>query len=565
MKISDDELRALLIQANKATESQIQTASDFAGKSEIPLQQALIEQEIITDEELGPLIAQYYQVPYVVLSTLDIPDEVLRIIPVEVAKKQEAVAFARDVNGVKLALSDPANTEIQAMVAKKTGLPVLAHYSTEKDIENTLMAYTQDLQKTFEKLLKEGVGTADTVEENDDPPIEKIVDLLVLTAFQEKASDIHIEPQDKTSLVRFRIDGILHDVLSVPRILHDRIVTRIKILSNLRTDEHLSAQDGKIRTKVKDSFLDLRVSIIPISDGEKVVMRLLTANSRTYTLTDLGMTQKDLEKVTRAFSKSFGMILSTGPTGAGKTTSIYAIISILNTREKNITTIEDPVEYRIKGANQVQVNTKTNLTFANGLRSVLRQDPNYIFVGEIRDNETASIAVNAALTGHLVLSTLHTNDAASAAPRLIDMKVEPFLVASTLNVVIAQRLVRKICDHCRVSYTLTVEDLKKNLSLEVINKHYIPLGENKEVRLYKGQGCKVCHFTGYQGRLGLFEVLEMTKELRQLISEKKDADVINQAAIASGMTTMLNDGLEKVTKGMTTIEEVMRVTKVETG
>ncbi len=564
MKLSDDDLRALLIQSGKVTDAQLQSTAEFAAKSEIPFQQALIEQEVITDEDLGPIIAQYYQAPYISLSSLEIPDEVLRIIPVEVAKKQGAVIFFRDATTIKLALSDPTNVEIQQMIAKKTGTTILPHFATDKDIENTLLAYTQDLQKTFEKLLKEGIGTASEVEENDDPPIEKIVDLLILSAYQEKTSDIHIEPQDKNSLIRFRIDGILHDVLSIPKVLHDRVVTRIKILSNLRTDEHLSSQDGKIRTRVSDSFLDLRVSILPISNGEKVVMRLLTANSRTYTLTDLGMSPTDLAKITRAFSKSFGMILSTGPTGAGKTTSIYAIISILNTREKNITTIEDPVEYRIKGANQVQVNTKTNLTFANGLRSILRQDPNYIFVGEIRDSETASIAVNAALTGHLVLSTLHTNDAASAAPRLIDMKVEPFLVASTLNVIIAQRLVRKICDHCRISYTMPVEELKKNLSLESINKHYIPQGKTQEVRLYKGQGCKTCHFTGYQGRLGLFEVLEMTKELRQLVSEKKDADVINRAAVEGGMTTMLDDGLEKVTKGMTTIEEVLRVTKVET-
>lgn len=257
------------------------------------------------------------------------------------------------------------------------------------------------------------------------------------------------------------------------------------------------------------------------------------------------------------------MILSTGPTGSGKSTSIYAILKILNTREKNITTIEDPVEYSIKGINQIQVNAKANLTFAAGLRSILRQDPNVVLVGEIRDNETAGIAVNAALTGHIVLSTLHTNDAATALPRMVDMKVEPFLVASTVNVIIGQRLIRKICENCRISYTVTEDELMKHLSANTIKRHYTTVGENKEVRLYKGQGCQLCHNTGYAGRIGVFEVLEVTDNIRQLLSEKNDADVILKAALEEGMTTMLDDGLQKVAKGLTTIEEVLRVTKVE--
>jgi len=273
------------------------------------------------------------------------------------------------------------------------------------------------------------------------------------------------------------------------------------------------------------------------------------------------MNETDLKKVNNAYSKSFGMILSTGPTGSGKTTSIYAVLKVLNTREKNITTIEDPVEYRIKGVNQINVNPKTNLTFASGLRSILRQDPNIVFVGEIRDGETAGIAVNAALTGHLVLSTLHTNDAATTLPRLIDMKVEPFLVASTVNVIIGQRLVRKICEMCKASLEIETNDLKKNLSESIIKKHF---GENEKIRLYQGKGCKVCHDTGYAGRLGVFEVLELTKEIKRLIVERSDSDILLKKAIEEGMTTMLEDGLDKTVKGLTTIEEVMRVTKVET-
>jgi general secretion pathway protein E len=384
--------------------------------------------------------------------------------------------------------------------------------------------------------------------------------VLLDSAYQDKASDVHIEPEEKDSLIRFRIDGVLHDVLRVPRILHDRIMTRIKVLSSLRTDEHMSAQDGKMRMALDEEQVDIRVSILPVAQGEKAVLRLLTSHSREYTLADLGMNEKDLLKVTAAYNKSYGMILSTGPTGSGKTTSIYAILKILNTRDKNITTIEDPVEYRIEGASQVQVNVKTNLTFANGLRSILRQDPNIIFVGEIRDSETAGIAVNAALTGHLVLSTLHTNDAATAIPRLTDMGVEPFLVASTVNVIIAQRLLRKICDACKGEVTVTRKELEKHFSQQMIHKHF---GANPVLTLYKGAGCKVCHKTGYTGRIGVFEVLEVSKNIKKLISEKVDADAINKAAIDDGMNSMLDDGLEKVIKGLTTIEEVIRVTKVE--
>jgi type II secretory ATPase GspE/PulE/Tfp pilus assembly ATPase PilB-like protein len=322
----------------------------------------------------------------------------------------------------------------------------------------------------------------------------------------------------------------------------------------------MSAQDGKMRLQMEEENVDIRVSILPIVDGEKAVLRLLSTHARQFSLIDLGMNQVDLDKLSRAFTKSYGMILSTGPTGSGKSTSIYAILKLLNRREKNITTIEDPVEYRIKGVNQINVNPKTNLTFANGLRSILRQDPNIIFVGEIRDIETAGIAVNAALTGHLVVSTLHTNDAAGALPRLIDMKVEPFLVASTVNVIVAQRLVRKICEMCKSSTVITKTDLEKHFPTDIIKKHF---SEKKENRIYHGQGCKICHNTGYAGRLGVFEVLEISKEVKKLIVEKADADQILQQAIKEGMATMLDDGLEKVKVGVTTLEEVLRVTKVE--
>lgn len=560
MIISDDQIKALVLKTGLATEQSIQELIEFSKNSNVSLGDALIEKDVISDENLGILIADYLHIPFTVLSKLSIPEEIFHIVPEKIARKHKVVPFEKSQDGLKVATIDPRKVEILQAISKKTGLKVIPYLTTERDIENILRIYKRDLQKSFEKLLQKELGITDISKVTDAAPIEKIVNLLVEFGYQDKVSDIHIEPEEKDSLVRFRIDGILHDVLYLPKNFHDRVISRIKILSKLRTDEHLAPQDGKMRIKLEEENLDIRVSILPIADGEKAVLRLLASHFRQFSLIDLGMSETDLKKVTNAYSKSYGMVLSTGPTGSGKTTSIYAILKILNTREKNITTIEDPVEYRIKGVNQINVNPKTDLTFANGLRSILRQDPNVVFVGEIRDGETAGIAVNAALTGHLVLSTLHTNDAATALPRLIDMKVEPFLVASTVNVIIAQRLIRKICDMCKMSYDIERSDLTKNLPTRVITRYF---GDKEVVRLYRGKGCKICHSTGYAGRLGIFEVLEVTKDIKALITAKNDSDVIQKRAIEEGMTTMLDDGLNKVVKGMTTIEEVLRVTKVE--
>ena len=560
MLITDDQLKELVLKTGLVTEAGFEQLKEFAKNSNIGVSDALIEKDIITDENLGVLISDFLHIPFIVLSKLSIPEDVFHIIPERVARKQKIIPFARDADGIKLAMVDPTNIEPQQAIAKKTGLRVFTYLTTERDVDNVLRLYKKNLQKSFEQLLQKELGSVDLTKLSNDAPIEKIVTLLIEFAYQDKSSDVHIEPQEKLSLIRFRIDGVLHDVLVIPKVFHDRIVSRIKILSSLRTDEHLSPQDGKMRIALEEEELDIRVSILPIADGEKVVLRLLASKFRQFSLIDLGMNEKDLAKVNAAYNKSFGMVLSTGPTGSGKTTSIYSILKILNTREKNITTIEDPVEYRLKGVNQIHVNAKTDLTFANGLRSILRQDPNIVFVGEIRDSETAGIAVNAALTGHLVLSTLHTNDAATTLPRLIDMKVEPFLVASTVSVIIAQRLIRKICDMCKASYDIKRSDLVKNLPEEILKKHF---ADKEIIRGYQGKGCKICHQTGYSGRLGIFEVLEVTKDIRTLIAEKNDSDVINKKAIEEGMTTMLDDGLEKVLKGVTTIEEVLRVTKVE--
>lgn len=560
MLITDKELYALLLRTGIVDQQKLNDLVKFSQDTGGKLVDVLIERDVVTDENLGILIADYLKIPFIVLTKTAVPEEIYHIVPEKVARKQKVIAFGRDQNGIKLAMADPRNTLLQQMIMRKTNQRVIPYFATERDIYNMLRIYRKDLQKAFDNLISEATNGKGLTYVSE-APIAKIVDMIIDYAYQDKTSDIHIEVNETESLVRFRIDGLLQDMLKMPKNMHDQIVSRIKVLSRLRTDEHLAPQDGKMRLKLDEENLDLRISILPIVEGEKVVMRLLASHFRQFSLIDLGMTENDLKKVSRAISRSFGMVLSTGPTGSGKTTSIYALIKILNTREKNITTIEDPVEYRIKGVNQIQVNPKTNLTFASGLRSILRQDPNVVFVGEIRDGETAGIAVNAALTGHLVLSTLHTNDAATTLPRLTDMDVEPFLVASTVNVIIAQRLIRKICEMCKASLNIPRTELAQNVQDSLITKHF---GHEATVTMYQGKGCKICHNTGYSGRVGLFEVLEVTKQVKTLILEKKDADVIAQQALKDGMSTMLDDGMSKIAKGITTLSEVLRVTKVET-
>lgn len=554
-----------LLQKNKiSTAKQLAEIDNYSQQNKLNFSEVLIERGIINEEQYGNILAEQFKLPFVSITKIEISPEIFNVIPLSQAEKFKIIVFYRDDKLLKIATSSPPiNPEILQNITKKTGLKTEVYYSTDADIENILVNNRQDLQSSFEKLLKDGMVTTTNIDGSDDPPVEKIVNLLIETAYHEKTSDIHIEPQEKNAIIRFRIDGLLADVLTVPKLLHDRLVTRIKVMSSLRTDEHFSAQDGKIKFHSKEAYFDLRVSIIPIVDGEKVVMRLLTSNIGDFSLADLGMSEINMEKVKRSFNKSYGMFLSTGPTGSGKTSSIYSILKILNAPEKNITTIEDPVEYRITRANQIQVNNRTNLTFANGLRSILRQDPNIIFVGEIRDNETAGIAINASLTGHLVLSTLHTNTAVAAISRLIDMDVEPFLVASTVSIIVGQRLVRRICDKCRISFTISRTELLKSMSEDMISKHYISNKKNKEIKIYKGKGCKFCHNTGYSGRIGIFEVLEVTKKIRELIGKHADTDTILAIAKKEGFNSMQDDGLDKITKGLTTIEEVLRVTKNE--
>ncbi len=385
--------------------------------------------------------------------------------------------------------------------------------------------------------------------------IINLIDHLIKHASLIHASDIHIDPQEKLIRVRFRIDGVLEDSRTLPKEIHSEIISRIKVLSNLRTDEHNAAQDGRFRSILGDSgSVDIRVSIMPTYHGENAVLRLLSDNAESFTLDTLGFTKIDQEKIARAIKKPTGMVLVTGPTGSGKTTTLYTIIKMLNSKEISIVTIEDPIEYAVEDIKQIQVNTRTGLTFANGLRSILRQDPDIIMVGEIRDTETASIAVNTALTGHLLLSTLHTSDVSTTLPRLLDMKIEPFLVASTMSIAIGQRLVRKICVNCKEEKKLNDEEYKI-LSETVSEK---TLGENRN--FYQGKGCRKCNGTGYRGRVVIAEVLVADEEIRMAILRKVSASEIKQIAVKNGMTTMLQDGFEKALFGLTTIEEVLRVT-----
>ncbi len=554
--VSDKDLYNLLLESQIIAEENLKKVSKQAEDEKKSLYDILLQNDLISDENLGKLISDHLKLPFILLSKVAIPKDLLTTIPQSVAQKQQTIVFGKSDSKLKIATSNPENSEFEKALSKKTGLNLDVYYATPRDIEEALALYKKEIKSTFDQLLKGEKGN--DLSKLAEAPITEMVDTVIEYAYENKASDIHIEPEEEESLVRFRIDGILHDELKLPRNLHDQIITRIKVLARLRTDEHFSAQDGKMQVKLEAEDLDIRVSIVPIVNGEKAVLRLLSSRSRQFGLSDLGMQPEDLKKVEKAFNKPYGMILSTGPTGSGKTTTIYAILKILNSREKNIASIEDPVEYDIEGINQIQVNPKTNLTFAEGLRAILRQDPDIIYVGEIRDDETADIAVNSALTGHLVLSTLHTNDATTSLPRLIDMGIEPFLVSSTVNVIVAQRLVRKICEKCKTSKVVPTEELAKYVSKQALEKN---LSTQKEIRVFYGQGCPVCRHTGFFGRIGIFEVLEVSDSIRNLINNKADSDSLAKKATEEGMTTMLDDGLRKVQLGLTTIEEILRATK----
>lgn len=555
--LSAKKLNDILVKSGYVKAPDFDDAIKEAKEKKISIEQSLVENGLLKDEYLGQLIAETFKYRFINLGKTEINPEILKLIPEVVARKQLIIAFKKDEQGLHVASNEPDNLQLQHFLNKKTGDNIIAYYATPKDILTTCKLYHKELKQEFSDIVLNNLSQLKT-DSKEQLPIIKIVESLIQYAYENRASDIHIEPHDEDTLIRFRIDGVLHDVLAIPKNYHDLIVSRIKIMANLRTDEHKSAQDGKIRFGLAEEKLDIRVSILPIVEGEKIVMRLLAKKIRQLNLDNIGLNPKEVKKVTQAIKSPWGMILSTGPTGSGKTTTLYSVLKILNTRDINISTIEDPVEYDVDGINQIQVDAETNLTFAKGLRAILRQDPDVIMVGEIRDSETAKIAVNSAMTGHLVLSTLHTNDAATALPRLLDMKVKPYLIASTVLLVIAQRLVRKVCPNCIESYTVTADEFIKLLPKGIGEKY---VKDKKNITLYKGEGCKICHKTGYTERLGIFEVLEISQPIRDLIIQKATSQDIKKQAISEGMVTMLEDGLDKVFLGQTTLEEILRATK----
>ncbi|MCX6763550.1 MAG: GspE/PulE family protein, partial [Candidatus Moranbacteria bacterium] len=495
------------------------------------------------------------------------------------AKKYKIVAFEKGNTDLKVAMVNPEDLQTVDFIRKKTGLKIIPCLTSEESIAAVLKHYEKSLKAEFGDIIDKSSSEIIQGEAKEDLekiaqglPIIRIVDTLIKHAVLQEASDIHIEPDEKEVRVRYRIDGILHDAMTLPKQVKDGIVARIKVLSNLKLDEHRVPQDGRFKIDKDGKKLSFRVSILPIFDGEKIVMRILDESSKGLTLEQVGLYGRDLEVIHQQIKKPNGMVLITGPTGSGKTTTIYTVLDILNTPGVNISTIEDPIEYRMPRINQTQVYPKVGLTFATGLRALLRQDPNIIMVGEIRDEETMKIAIHSAMTGHLVLSTLHTNSAAGALPRLLDMGAEPFLVASTLNVVAAQRLVRKLCVDCREEYKLDDTALKAleasynmEFLLEVIKQRAgmkIDAGAGwKDITLYRPVGCEQCSKTGYHGRIGIFEVLEMNDEIGKMITQKATAEEIENKAREHGMTTMMEDGFIKAAQGATSIEEVVRVTK----
>lgn len=565
MQLSPEKLREFLVEPGHISEEDFNKALEESKQTGRSLKQTLIGKDLISDKQLGQVIADEFGYLFVDLKKEAIEEKVLKIVPEVVAKNQRIIAFDRNEDGLKVAMNDPSDLEMISWLKKKTGEEIKPYYATEADIENSLGYYNPELQESFEEIIKKNVEDADskTGIQSNDVPVIKIVDTIIEYAHRNRASDIHIEPLKDVSQVRFRIDGILHKVLTVPKNIHSLLIARIKVLAGLKTDEHFQAQDGKFQVEVSTEFsgeesFDIRVSIVPVTKGENAVLRLLSEKSRRLDLKDLGLSSEALKKLKETSKASHGMILSTGPTGSGKTTTLYAILKILNKPEVNISTIEDPVEYDIQGINQIQVNPDSNLTFARGLRSIVRQDPDIIMVGEIRDDVTANIAVNSAMTGHLVLSTMHANTAATNLPRLMDMGIEPFLVASSVNLIVAQRLVRRICTKCRYSKHFSKEDLEKmGFSEEKTEKL---LKGKDSVRIYKGKGCKACNDTGYSGRVGIFEILEIKDNIRNLIMKKANADQIEKQAQKNGMKLMIDDGFNKVKMGITTLEEVQRVT-----
>ena len=590
MRVSNETIEKLLQQGGVATESQLDELKLFAERTKQTLQEAVLDQKMITEEGLAKLISDYIGVPFIKIEPKDIPEEVLKRIPEHIARQYNVVLFAIDENGtLSLAMEDPDDVQALNFIQKEIGYNTKVFLATKNNILDCLENYRGDITHELDEVVSiqsDSQADAQVSEEeiSESSPIAQTVNLLLEYAIKSGASDIHIEPREEYVQVRYRIDGVLREVNKLPRNVQGALVSRIKILSNLKIDERRVPQDGRFKIRVSGKQYALRVSTLPIADGEKIVMRILDESNQAVALDSLGYWGLSLSTLKEAMAQPNGMILVTGPTGSGKSTSLFSVLSELNTPDVNISTIEDPVEYKIPGVNQTQTNAKAGMTFASGLRALLRQDPNIIMVGEIRDGETANLGVQAALTGHLVFSTLHTNNAATCLPRLLDMGIEPFLIASTVKAVIGQRLVRRLCVHCRQQYTPDAQELnyiaemfnlkegamrrfnelEKQAAADQIGKD-TPIGSTPETIQYlwrpNPDGCDECGHNGFKGRVGIYEVLGISVPIQKMITANATSNDIQEEAIKEGMVTMQTDGFIKSLRGVTTLEEVLRATR----
>lgn len=593
MRISDDVIEKVLQQGGVIDESQLAQLKLLAEHSHTSLYNIVISERVVTPQDLAKLVSKQIGVPFVEIEPKDIPKEVLMKIPEHIARQYNLVLFAQDSDGtLSLAMEDPDDIQALNFIQKEIGYNLKVFLATHENILDCLENYRGELDQELDEVIS--VQQENTQEETqavtedqfaEDSPIAQTVNLLLEYAIKSQASDIHIEPREEFVQVRYRIDGVLKEVNKLPRNVLGALVSRIKILSNLKIDERRVPQDGRFKIRVSGKQYALRVSTLPIADGEKVVMRILDESNQSVTLENLGYWGRSLTVMKEAMAQPNGMILVTGPTGSGKSTSLFSVLSELNTSDVNISTIEDPVEYKIPGVNQVQTNPKAGMTFASGLRALLRQDPNIIMVGEIRDTETANLGVQAALTGHLVFSTLHTNNAATCLPRLLDMDIEPFLIASTVKAVVGQRLVRRLCAFCRQQHTpeaaevkvitdliagtgteaiARMHDLETQAADEKIGGDSPPSTTETEItHLWRAnpEGCDECNHTGFKGRIGIYEVLDVSLTIQKLITANATSNDIQTEAIKEGMLTMQTDGLIKALRGITTVEEVLRVTR----
>jgi type IV pilus assembly protein PilB len=562
---SNQSLSDALFAENLITKQQYEEIK-VKSASQAVSEELIIEQlNIVTPEKLAEVKAKLLNIPYISLEGTSFSPQAIGFVPRAVAERFSLMPFAFDdkTRELSVAMSNPIDLEAVSFVREKTGLALKTFAASQRDVEMAInQQYRQELVGEVGDAIKEtedtgAIKTVDTTQIAQiikEAPIAKIVSTILEYAVTSRASDVHIEPQEDRVRVRYRIDGILYDRLSLPKSVQEAVISRIKILSEMKIDEHRTPQDGRFNFKISDKEVDLRISILPTAFGEKIVMRLLRKSGGIPTLQDLGLSGPSLKNLETAMLRPHGIIIVVGPTGSGKTTTLYSVLSKLNTTRVNIMTLEDPIEYQMSGINQVQINPGVGLTFADGLRAFLRQDPNIILVGEIRDKETTELAIQAALTGHLVFSTLHTSNAAGALPRLLDLGAESFLLASTMNGVLGQRIVRKICGSCKTEYVPPAQILEE---MKVSLDKYYPT--NQEIKLYRGKGCDQCGGSGYLGRIGIFETLPITEKIASLVLRRSDSGTIEKEAIAEGMITMKQDGYLKVLQGITSVEEVLRV------